>query len=81
MKKVLKVFGRILAAILILALLAVIALVVIPLTERVNKAPAAGADSWKTSSSRLLPFPLLPSSSVRCSHCWPCSPQHCLVVC
>ena len=46
MKKVLKVFGRIIAAILVLALLAVIALVVIPLTERVDKAPAAGADSW-----------------------------------
>lgn len=46
MKKVLKTLGRILAGILILALLLVIALAVIPLTERVPTAPAAGAADW-----------------------------------
>ena len=46
MKKVLKFFGRLLAVILAIVLIAAIALCVIPLTERVDKAPAAGADSW-----------------------------------
>lgn len=46
MKKFFKTMGKILASILILALLLVIALAIIPLTERVGKAPAAGAADW-----------------------------------
>ena len=46
MKKVLKFFGRLTALILAIVLLAAIVLCVIPLTERVDKAPAAGAGSW-----------------------------------
>ena len=46
MKKFFKILGRILAGILILALLLVIVLAVIPLTERVPKAAAAGAGDW-----------------------------------
>ena len=46
MKKAFKTLGRILAGILILALLLVIALAVIPLTERVPTAPTAGAADW-----------------------------------
>ena len=46
MKRFFKILGRIIAGILILALLLVIALAVIPLTERVAKAPAAGAGDW-----------------------------------
>ena len=46
MKKVLKTLGRILAGILILALVLVIALLVIPLTERVPAAPVSGAGDW-----------------------------------
>ena len=46
MKKFFKILGRILAEILILALLLVIVLAVIPLTERVPKAAAAGAGDW-----------------------------------
>ena len=46
MKKLMKILGRFLASILILALLLVIALAVIPLTERVPKAPLAGAGDW-----------------------------------
>ena len=43
MKKFFKTLGKIIAGILILALLLVIALAVIPLTEKVPTAPAAGA--------------------------------------
>ena len=46
MKKFFKTLGKIIAGILILALLLVIALAVIPLTERVPNAPAAGAGDW-----------------------------------
>ena len=46
MKKVLKALGRIIAGILILALLLMIALAVIPLTEKVPTAPAADAGDW-----------------------------------
>ena len=43
MKKFFKTLGKIIAGVLILALLLVIAVAVIPLTERVPNAPAAGA--------------------------------------
>lgn len=46
MKKFFKALGKIIAGILILALLLIIALAVIPLTERVPSAPAAGAGDW-----------------------------------
>ena len=46
MKKFFKTLGKIIAGILILALLLVIALAVIPLTEKVPTAPAAGAGDW-----------------------------------
>lgn len=46
MKKFLKALGRIIAGILILALLLMIALAVIPLTEKVPTAPAADAGDW-----------------------------------
>ena len=46
MKKFFKTLGKIIAGILILVLLLVIALAVIPLTERVPNAPAAGAGDW-----------------------------------
>ena len=46
MKKVLKALGRVIAGILILALLLAAALLIIPLTERVPKAPAADAGDW-----------------------------------
>lgn len=46
MKKFFKALGKIIAGILILALLLIIVLAVIPLTERVPKAPAADAGDW-----------------------------------
>ena len=46
MKKFFKTLGKIIAGILILALLLVIALAVIPLTEKVPTAPAADAGDW-----------------------------------
>ena len=46
MKKFFKTLGKNIAGILILALLLVIAVAVIPLTERVPNAPAAGAGDW-----------------------------------
>ena len=46
MKKFFKTLGKIIAGILILALLLVIALAVIPLTEKVPAAPAADAGDW-----------------------------------
>ena len=46
MKMFFKTLGKIIAGILILALLLVIALAVIPLTEKVPNAPAAGAGDW-----------------------------------
>ena len=46
MKKFFKTLGKIIAGVLILALLLVIALAVIPLTEKVPTAPSAGAGDW-----------------------------------
>ena len=46
MKKFIKTLGKIIAGILILALLLVIALAVIPLTEKVPTAPASDAGDW-----------------------------------